>query len=93
MVNIIGNEVRQVVILCAFPTLLDRIQLRRVRGKPLKGEPIWMVLCEEGRRRAMHSIAIPNQHHPATMMTMQLPQKPNQMLGLHVLSQELEIMR
>ena len=44
-----------------------------VRGKPLEGEPIGMVLCEEGRRRSMHTIAIPNQDHPATIMMMQLP--------------------
>ena len=93
VVKIVRNEVWQVVVFCALPTLLDRIQLRRVRGEPLKGEPIRMTLGEEGRHRAMHSIAIPNQDHPATIMTMQLPQKPNEVLGLRVFPQELEIMR
>ena len=73
VVKVVGNEVWQVVIFCAFPTLLDRIQFRRVRGKPLEGEPIGMVLCEEGRRRSMDTIAIPDQDHPATIMMMQLP--------------------
>jgi len=52
-----------------------------------------MVLCEEARRRSMHTIAIPNQDHPATIMMVQLPQKPNEVLGLHVFPQELEEMR
>jgi hypothetical protein len=49
-----------------------------------------MVLCEEGRRRPMHSITIPNQDHPATTMAIQLPQKPNDVLGLRIFPQELE---
>ena len=93
MVKVVGNEVWQVVIFRVFPALLDRVQLRRVRGKPLKREPIGMVLCEEGRRRSMHTIAIPNQDHSATIMMMQLPQKPNEVLGVHVFPQELEIVR
>ena len=73
VVKVVGNEVWQVVIFRVFPTLLDRIQFRRVRGKPLEGEPIGMVLCEEACRRSMHTIAIPNQDHPATLMIVQLP--------------------
>ncbi len=73
VVKMFGNEVGQVVILCAFPALLDRIQLRRVRGEPLEGKPVGMVLHEESRRGSMHAIAVPNQDHPSTVMMVQLP--------------------
>jgi hypothetical protein len=93
VIKVVGNEVWQVVIFRAFPTLLDRIQLRRVRGKPLEGKPIGMMLCEEARSRSMHTVAIPNQDYPAAIMVMQLPQEPNEVLGLHVFPQEVEIVR
>ena len=73
VVKVVGNEVWQVVIFRVLPTLFDRIQFRRIRRKPLEGEPVGMVLGEEGRCRSMHTIAIPNQDHPATIMMMQLP--------------------
>ena len=93
VVKVVGDEVRQVIIFRALPTLLDRIQFRRVRGKPLEGEPVGMVLAEEARRRSVHTITIPNQNHPAAIMMMQLPEKPNQVLGLRILPQELEVVR
>jgi hypothetical protein len=93
VVNVVGNEVGQVVIFRAFPTLLDRIQFRRVRGKPLEGEPIGMMLREERRRRPMHRIAIPSQDHPTTIMMMQCSQEPDDVLGLGIFPQKLEVMR
>ena len=93
VVKVVGNEVRQVVIFRVLPTLLDGIQLRGIRGKPLEREPVGMPLGKEGGCRAMHTIAIPNQDHPATVMMMQLPQKPNDAVGFHVFPQQLEVMR
>ena len=87
VVNVVGNEVRQVIVFRALPTLLDGIQLRGIRGKPLEREPIGMPLGKESGCRAMHTIAIPNQDHPATIMMMQLPQKPNEAVGFHVCPQ------
>ena len=93
MVKVGGNEVGQVVIFRVFPALLDRIQLWRVRRKPLEVKPIGMVLGEVGRRRSMHAVAIPNQDHSVPVMMMQLPQKPHEVVGLHVFPQQLEVMR
>ena len=73
VVKIVGNEVRQVVIFRAIPTLFHGVQFRSIRRKPLECEPIGTIFCEEGRRRSMHTIAIPDQDHPATIMMMQLP--------------------
>ena len=92
VVKVVGNEVRQGIILCVLPALLDRIQLRGIRGKPLEREPVGMSLGKEGGCRAMHTIAIPNQDHPTTIMMMQLPQKPNEAVGFHVCPQQLEVM-
>ena len=73
VVKIVGNEVRQVVIFRAIPTLFHGVQFRSIRREPLECEPVGMMLGEEGRCRSMHAVAIPNQDHPATMMMMQLP--------------------
>ena len=93
VVKVVGNEVRQVIIFRVLPTLFDGIQFRSIRRKPLEREPVGMMLGEEGRCRSMHAIAIPNQDHPATIMMMQLPQKPNEVVGFHVFPQQLEVMR
>lgn len=92
VVKVVGNEVRQVIIFRMLPALLDGIQLRGIRGKPLEREPVGMPLGKEGGCRAMHTIAIPNQDHPATIMMMQLPEKPNEAVGFHVGPQQLEVM-
>ena len=91
--NVVGNEVWQIVTFRTLPALLDWIQCRRVRRKPLEGEPVGMVLRKVGCRRAMHGIAVPNYDHSATVMAVQLPQEPNDVLGARVFPQELEIMR
>ena len=93
VVKVVGNEVRQVIIFRVLPTLFHGVQFRSIRRKPLEGEPVGMMLGEEGRCCSMHAVAIPNQDHPATMMMMQLPQKPNEVVGVHVFSQQLEVMR
>jgi hypothetical protein len=92
VVKVVGNEVRQVIIFRMLPTLLDGIQFWGIRGKPFKREPIGIPLGKEGGRRAMHAIAIPNQGHLATIMMMQLPEKPNEAVGFHVCPQQLEVM-
>ena len=92
VVKVVGNEVRQVIIFRMLPTLLDGIQFWGIRGKPLEREPVGMPLGKEGGCRAMHTIAIPNQDDPATVMMMQLPQKPNEAVGFHVGPQQLEVM-
>ena len=91
VVKVVGNEVRQIVIFRVLPTLLDGIQCRGIRGKPLEREPVGMAFGKERRCRAMNTIAIPNQDHPATIMMMQLLQKPNDAVGFPVLPQQLEV--
>lgn len=93
VVEVVGNEVWQVIIFRVLPTLFHGVQLRSIRRKPLEGEPVGMMLGEVGRCCSMHAVAIPNQDHPATMMMMQLPEKPNEIVGVHVFSQQLEVMR
>ena len=93
VVEVVGNEVRQVIIFRVLPTLFHGVQFRSIRRKPLEGEPVGMMLAEEGRCCSMHAVAIPNQDHPATMMMMQLPQKPNEVVSVHVFAQQLEVMR
>lgn len=73
VVNVVRNEIRQVIIFCVPPTLFDGIQFRGVRRKPLEGEPVGMTLGKNGGRCSMHTITIPNQDRPATIMMMQLP--------------------
>ena len=93
VVKVVGNEVWQVIIFRVLPTLFHGVQFWRIRRKPLEGEPAGMMLGEEGRCCSMHTIAIPNQDHPTTMVMMQLPQKPNEVVGFHVFAQQLEVMR
>ena len=93
VVKVVGNEVWQVIKFCVLPALLDGIQFRGIRGKPLEREPVGMAFGKEGGCRSMNAIAIPNQDHPATIMMMQLPQKPNDAVGFHVFPQQLEVMR
>jgi hypothetical protein len=93
VVKVVWNKVRQVIVFCAIPTLLDGVQFWRICRKPLEREPIGMVFGKEGGCRSMNTIAIPNQDDPATVMMMQLPQKPNDAVGFHVFPQQLEVMR
>lgn len=93
VVEVVGNEVRQVVIFRAIPTLFHGVQFWSIRRKPLEGEPTGMMLREEGRCCSMHAVAIPNQDHSATIMMVQLPQKPNEVVGVDIFSQQLEVMR
>jgi hypothetical protein len=49
-----------------------------------------------GKKRGccpMHTIAIPNQDHAVRIMMMQLPQKPNEGVGVHIFPTQLEEMR
>jgi hypothetical protein len=73
VVEVVGNEVRQVIIFCMLPTLFHGVQFRSIRRKPLECEPAGMMLDEEGRCCSMYAVAIPNQDHAAAMMMMQLP--------------------
>lgn len=91
VVEVVGNKVGQVAILCMIPALLDGIQLRGIWRQPLELEPIGMTFIEVGRRRTMHNPAIPHQNHPSSAMFMQFLQKPNRMFGVDIFRCDLEI--
>ena len=93
VVEVVGNEVRQIIIFCVPPTLFDGIQFRGIRWKPLECEPVGMTLGKKRGCCSMHTIAIPNQDHAVRIMMMQLPQKPNEVVGVHIFPTQLEEMR
>ena len=55
VVEVVGDEVRQVGILGMVPALLDGVQFRGIRREPLELEPARMVFLKIRRRRASES--------------------------------------
>jgi hypothetical protein len=93
VVQIIGNEVGQIRPLGVIPTLLRRVQLRRVRWQRLKGEPRRMVFLKIRRCCTMHVPAVPDHDHVTPVVAMQQVEQPNQAGGIDILSLKMEVKR
>ena len=93
VVDVVGDEVRQVGVLRVVPALLDGVQFGGIRRKRLEGKPIGMVLFEVRRRRSMHVPAIPDHDHMTAVMMVQEPKQPDQLVRIDVLRHEVEVKR
>lgn len=93
VVQIIGNKVGQIRPLGVIPTLLRRVQLRRVRWQRFKGKPCRMVFRKIRRRCTMHVPTVPYHDHVMPIMAMQQIEQPNQAGGINVLSLKMEVKR
>ena len=91
MGHIIGNEVRQIGVLCMIPALLHRIQLGGIGWKWLEGKPIRMVLFEECRRRFVHVPSIPNDDDVTAVVLVQESKQPDQLVGVNILWHDVEV--
>lgn len=91
VVEIVRDEVGQVGVFGMVPALLDGVQFRRIGGQWLEGEPRRMVLLAPRRRRSMHAPPIPDEDHVATIVTVQEPQQPDQLLRVDVPRREMEV--
>ena len=75
------------------PTLLDRIQLWRVRRQRFESEPVGVVLLEICRSCTMCGQAVPDHDNMASIMTMQKTKQPDQLLLVDVLLRDMKIER
>lgn len=90
VVEIVRDEVGQVGVFGVAPALLDGVQFRRIGGQRLEREPRRMVLLEPRRRRSVHAPPIPDEDHMATIVTVQEPQQPDQLLCVDVPRRKME---
>ncbi len=68
---------RQIIIFHLVPTLLHRIQLRRVRRKVFKIKPIGMLILEISLGGMMRRKMIPQEHDLAAVITMEIGEHEN----------------
>jgi len=90
MRHIIGNEVCEVAVFCMVPDLLGGIQLRRIGGKPLEREPFGMRGLEMLGRRAMNVEPVPHQDNLSAEVMAHLGEKPDHVLSLDIMLQQLK---
>ena len=74
------DKIGKINIFHPMPARFDRIQLRRVRRKPLKLKPVRVFQLEIGRRRMMSRKVVPQDQHLAAYVMMEFREIKNEVL-------------
>lgn len=86
--DVVRDVVCQVPVLGLVPNVFDRIDFRRISGKPLDPKPMGASFLQPTDGRAMGRQPIANENERSTQVGMDLTQKPNKVQRSSVVVQE-----